>query len=65
MINFLMYLLLLIVIAFAAVVAVRVFVGEWKNRNYICAILEAGVLIFATVLFSMIYLYVVIIENTI
>lgn len=48
MINFLMYLLLVVVISFAAVVAVRVFVGEWKDRNYICAILEAGVIIFST-----------------
>ena len=65
MIDFVLYVLLALIIVFMAVVAVRVFVEEWKNKEYICALLESGIIVFSSALFCAIYFYVINIENTI
>lgn len=61
--NLLLFSVLVVVIISTLFFSFRIFREEWKEKNYICAILESMMIIFASSLFCIIFFFVVNIEN--
>lgn len=62
-VNLLLFGVLAAVVIGTLLFAFHIFKEEWKEKEYICAILESAIIIFASSLFCIVFFFVVNTEN--